>query len=107
MASTDEKIFNGQDLETYSTLIKQSIENVENQIPTQTSQLINNSNFVADANYVHTDNNYTSQEKTKLSGIEAGAEVNVQSDWNAVSGDAFIKNKPNNIVICILNLIIF
>jgi hypothetical protein len=34
MASTDEKIFNGQDLETYSALIKQSIENVENQIPT-------------------------------------------------------------------------
>ena len=98
MASTDEKIFNGKDLETYSALIKQSIENVENQIPTQTSQLINNSNFVADANYVHTDNNYTSQEKTKLNGIEAGAEVNVQSDWNAVSGDAFIKNKPNNIV---------
>ena len=98
MASTDEKIFNGKDLETYSTLIKQSIENVENQIPTQTSQLINNSNFVADANYVHTDNNYTSQEKTKLGGIEAGAEVNVQSDWNATSGDAFIKNKPNNIV---------
>lgn len=23
-----------------------------------------------------------------------GAEVNVQSDWNATSGDAFIKNKP-------------
>ena len=30
----------------------------------------------------------------KLHGIATGAEVNVQSDWNATSGDAFIKNKP-------------
>lgn len=39
-------------------------------------------------------NDYTTNEKNKLSGIESGAEVNVQSDWNATSGDAFIKNKP-------------
>ena len=39
-------------------------------------------------------NDYTTDEKNKLSGIAAGAEVNVQSDWNATSGDAFIKNKP-------------
>lgn len=39
-------------------------------------------------------NAYTDAEKTKLAGIAAGAEVNVQSDWNAVSGDALILNKP-------------
>jgi len=33
-------------------------------------------------------------DKTKLDGIEAGAEVNVNADWNAVSGDAQILNKP-------------
>jgi hypothetical protein len=33
-------------------------------------------------------------DKTKLDGIEEGAEVNVQSDWNASSGDALILNKP-------------
>src|SRR5690606_35876615 len=33
-------------------------------------------------------------DKTKLDGIEAGAQVNVKSDWNAVSGDAQILNKP-------------
>ena len=33
-------------------------------------------------------------DKKKLDGIATGAEVNVQSDWNATSGDAFIKNKP-------------
>lgn len=53
-------------------------------------------NVVIDANYVHTDNNFTTTEKNKLSGIEAGAEVNVQSDWNVTdsSSDAYIKNKP-------------
>lgn len=39
-------------------------------------------------------NDYTSAEKTKLSGIETGAQKNVQADWNAASGDAFIRNKP-------------
>ena len=61
-----------------------------------TSDLTNDSDFVSDASYVHTDNNYTSTEKTKLAGIATGAEVNVQSDWNVTdsASDAFIKNKP-------------
>src|SRR5690606_38651762 len=36
----------------------------------------------------------SASDKTKLDGIEAGAEVNVNADWNAVSGDAQILNKP-------------
>lgn len=36
----------------------------------------------------------TAADKVKLNGIATGAEVNVQSDWNAVSGDALILNKP-------------
>jgi hypothetical protein len=53
-------------------------------------------NIVIDANYVHTDNNYTTGEKNKLAGIEPGAEVNVQADWNQTNAtaDDFIKNKP-------------
>ena len=39
-------------------------------------------------------NSYPSADATKLAGIEDNAEVNVQSDWNATSGDAFIQNKP-------------
>lgn len=39
-------------------------------------------------------NDYTNAEKTKLSGIQAGAEVNVNADWNATAGDAQILNKP-------------
>jgi hypothetical protein len=37
---------------------------------------------------------YTTVEKNKLAGIATGAEVNVNADWNAVSGDAEIFNKP-------------
>ena len=36
----------------------------------------------------------SSTDKTKLNGVQDGAEVNVQSDWNASSGDAQILNKP-------------
>jgi hypothetical protein len=54
-----------------------------------------NASTVVDASYVHTDNNYTTTEKSKLAGIAAGAEVNVNADWNAVSGDAQILNKPS------------
>ncbi|MDR0667630.1 MAG: hypothetical protein LBF90_03305 [Prevotellaceae bacterium] len=65
-------------------------------IPTATSDLTNDSDFVADANYTHTDNNYTSAERTKLAGIAAGAEVNVQADWSqqTTAADDYIKNKP-------------
>ena len=39
---------------------------------------------------------YTTTEKNKLFGIEAGAEVNVQSDWTQEvnTADDYIKNKP-------------
>jgi hypothetical protein len=37
---------------------------------------------------------FTATEQTKLSGIAAGAEVNVNADWNSVSGDSQILNKP-------------
>ena len=41
-------------------------------------------------------NDYTDAEKTKLSGIESGAEANVKPDWSAEAGsDAEILNKPS------------
>lgn len=53
-------------------------------------------NLVQDANYVHTDNNFTTTLKNKLGGIESGAEVNVQADWSQTdtTADDYIKNKP-------------
>lgn len=66
-------------------------------IPSALSDLTNDDNYVQDASYVHTDNNYTSTEKSKLAGIASGAEANVQSDWNVTTttSDAYIKNKPS------------
>jgi hypothetical protein len=73
-----------------------------------TSATTNMSNYATSANVVNSlsnkvdkvngkglsTNDYTTDEKNKLAGIAAGAEVNVQSDWNATSGDALILNKP-------------
>ena len=41
-------------------------------------------------------NDYTNEEKRKLASIEAGAEVNVQADWEEEdsSADGYIQNKP-------------
>ena len=42
------------------------------------------------------ENDYTTAEKTKLAGIAAGAEVNVQADWaqSDSTADDYIKGKP-------------
>lgn len=37
---------------------------------------------------------FANGDKTKLDGIAAGAEVNVNADWNSSSGDSQISNKP-------------
>lgn len=51
-------------------------------------------NTITAAVWVLEASDFTSAEKTKLSGIATGAEVNVNADWNATSGDAEILNKP-------------
>lgn len=68
-------------------------------IPTKLTDLTNDGNFVTDANYVHTDNNFTTTLKNKLNGIASGAEVNVQADWSVTTttSDAYIKNKPTKV----------
>lgn len=38
-------------------------------LPTKTSELQNDSNFVSDENYIHTDNNFTAAEKKKLGSL--------------------------------------
>ena len=40
------------------------------------------------------DGSMSAADKTKLDGIASGAEVNVNADWNATSGDEEILNKP-------------
>lgn len=54
------------------------------------------SKFVAkEAGKTLSTNDFTTELKTKLEGIQAGAQVNVKPDWNAVAGNAAeILNKP-------------
>ena len=57
-------------------------------IPTSTSDLTNDSNFVSDENYVHTDNNLTDILVKKLNGIAEGATVD-DHNWGGVAlGDS-------------------
>ena len=46
-------------------------------LPTKTSQLQNDDYTVKDKHYVRTDNNYSMTDKAKVTGIEAGAQVNI------------------------------
>lgn len=57
-------------------------------VPTKTSDLTNDSNFASDANYVHTDNNYSETEKNKV----ANALPKIQTANTGSSGD--------NIAVC-------
>lgn len=43
------------------------------------------------------DGEMSKEDKAKLDNIESNAQVNVQSDWNAIEGDSFIQNKPTNL----------
>lgn len=43
------------------------------------------------------DGEMSKEDKAKLDAIESNAQVNVQSDWNAIEGDSFIQNKPTNL----------
>jgi hypothetical protein len=50
--------------------------------------------LIGDVVIPSSDNNFTNDLKNKLDGIQAGAEVNVNADWNSTSGDSQILNKP-------------
>lgn len=76
---TNDKKLDGAGLSTLWGLIKSLVSGAISglSIPTKTSDLTNDSNFPSDANYVHTDQNFTGALKDKLDGIAAGAQVNV------------------------------
>lgn len=61
-------------------------------VNSQTGDVVLNQDNILDGT---TYKQYSLTEKNKLAGIQAGAEVNVNADWNATSGDAQILNKPN------------
>jgi hypothetical protein len=56
-----------------------------------------NANDLDDITEGTTNKHFTTTFKSKLDGIATGAEVNVNADWNATTGDAQILNKPTTI----------
>ena len=70
---------------------------VDISVPTALSDLTDDLNVVTDASYVHTDNNYTTAEKTKLSNVESGAEVNIIETISVNGTQQTVTNKGVNI----------
>lgn len=68
-------------------------------VPTKTSDLENDNNFISDSNYVHTDNNFTNTLKNKLDGIEAGAEVNIINTIQKNGVPLSVSNKTVNVIV--------
>lgn len=77
--------------------IKNKVANIL--IPTKTSDLENDNNFISDSNYVHTDNNFTNTLKNKLNGIEEGAEVNVINTIQKNGAPLSVNNKTVNVIV--------
>ena len=77
--SGNEKIESEDNVPILNTILAKATEAVEktSNIPTKLSRFENDGNFVQDEKYVHTDNNYTAEEKEKLRNIEQNAQVNV------------------------------
>lgn len=70
---------NVEDTETLDGImagINTTIANVQASVPTKMSQLTNDNDTVTDANYVHTDNNFTAAEKEKLASLGNGGDSN-------------------------------
>lgn len=101
---TDARCEDGAEVNTISTISVNSVDvppdenkNVEITVPTKTSELDNDSNFIADADYTHTDNNYDDAAAAKLSGIATGAQVNVIEKITVDNIEQTITNKTVNI----------
>ena len=72
---------------------------LKSELPTKTSQLTNDSNFVVDASYVHTDNNFSTAEKTKLANVADGANANVIEVVKVNGVAQTVTNKAVNVVV--------
>lgn len=86
-------------LYTEQSLTSEQQAQARTNIGAGTSSLVIDSSHKLSADLIQDGENnkaYTATEKSKLSEIESGAEVNVQSNWNESdsNSDAFIQNKP-------------
>lgn len=73
------------DVQTLTGLLADLKTEITALIPTKTSQLTNDDNTVKDANYQHTDNNYTTVDKAKLAKINFVPTLDYEPDENDLS----------------------
>lgn len=86
-AATDE-------LNTKATIA--SLESVQDSIPTALSQLENDDDFVQDADYVHTDNNYTNSDKLFVTNTPSIIPEQASSS-NQLADKAFVNSSLNSV----------
>lgn len=72
---------------------------VEVIVPTNLTELNNDGNFIQDGNYVHTDKNYTAEEKEKLRNIEQNAQSNVIEKVKVNGEELSIEEKTVNVTV--------
>ncbi len=104
-----QRVYRGDTL--YASGIKDVIVNGESvkvegivdiSVPTKTSELQNDSNFVSDANYIHTDNNFTSEEKDKLGTLvnydDTAIKEQIAGKQDALTAGENITIDENNVI---------
>ena len=96
VAEQDRLVFNGATLQwdRYESLASRT--NLSYQAAADKGTIVNDNGY--DAVILTVDSSHAGlmvpAEHDKLAGIEAGAQANVNADWNASGGDAQILNKP-------------
>lgn len=109
--ATDIKMSSDPSAQTIALTIDQLAGSLANKadtsdIPTKVSELTNDSNYISDNDYVHTDNNYTSADKTVVTNIPLtlaqiqGSLLTVETALNAkvdkVAGKGLSENDYTN-----------
>lgn len=75
------------DSQSLNDILNSLSENIIKLIPTKLSDLQNDANYVSDAYYVHTDNNFSTLEKAKLEGLENYDDSAIRGEINNVKSN--------------------
>ncbi len=88
------------DLEDGVEQLDKKVEGIK--VPTKLSDLEDDSNFVKDENYVHTDNNFTTADKEKLDGLKEFDDVEIKKELekkaNLTDLEGLITNTVDDLV---------
>jgi len=79
------------ELENYATS-----DYVDEKVPSSLSELTNDMNYVQDANYVHTDNNFSTEDKDKLDGLNNYDETELVGRVEAIENADYVTTNTMN-----------